>query len=200
MGNHTPSPNANQVLAHALWPADRQWLLRAVLLALAGSLLLTISAKTKIPLLFIEMTLQPMAIVFLGLALGRNLAVASVLVYLAQGAAGLPVFTGTPEKGIGLVYMMGPTGGYLFGFILAAMVVGTLADRGWARRYTTALVAAFAGLALIYIPGAAWLAYLFNVETAITAGVMPFIAKDLVSVALVTLAVPALWAAMQKPR
>ena len=130
---------------------------RAALIALAGSLLLTLSAKAQVPFWPVPMTMQTFVVIGLGLALGPRLGLAAVALYLAQGAAGLPVFAGTPEKGIGLAYMAGPTGGYLAGYLLAAFVAGHLAMKGWDRNPLTAFAAALVAGALIYLPGLAWL-------------------------------------------
>jgi len=95
-----------------------------VLLVLGASLLLTLSAKIQVPFWPVPMTMQSYMVLVLGMALGPRLGPAAVAVYLAQGAIGLPVFAGTPEKGIGLAYMAGPTGGYLLGFFVAAVITG----------------------------------------------------------------------------
>ncbi len=186
------------VLASALWPHDRMSLLRAVILVLAGSLLLTLAAKIKVPFYPVPMTMQPLAVIALALALGSRLSVAAVFAYLAQGAAGLPVFTGTPPAVAGLAYLIGPTGGFLVGFALAAAVTGALADRGWARSYIGALVASLVGLVVLYAPGVLWLGQLIGFEQALAAGVAPFILKDLVATVLAGLIVPTLWAVSRK--
>jgi len=100
-----------------------------MVLAIAGSIALTISAKISIPAVPVPFTLQTLVVLLLGFAYGPTLAGATVGLYLLQGAFGLPVFQGTPEKGLGMVYMMGPTGGYLLGFLVAAVVCGKLAQR-----------------------------------------------------------------------
>jgi biotin transport system substrate-specific component len=142
----------------------------------------------------VPVTMQVFVVLALGLALGAKTAAASVLLYLAQGAAGLPVFTGTPEKGIGIAYMVGPTGGYLLGFLLAAMFVGWLADQGFSSRIWTAALACLAGVALIYIPGVLWLCALFGFKQSIVmAGTWPFIVPDLMKAALAALLIPASW-------
>jgi biotin transport system substrate-specific component len=124
--------------------ADRsEKLAIAALTAVAGSILLAISAKISIPFYPVPLTMQTFMVIGLGLALGPRLGMAAVALYLAQGAAGLPVFAGTPEKGIGLAYMMGPTGGYLLGYLIAAFVAGHLAERGmdWAMCQSSLLAA-----------------------------------------------------------
>ena len=108
--------------------ADRK-ALRAVALAVLGSLLLWASAKIQVPFYPVPMTFQTAVVFLIGLAYGWRLAVATLLLYLAQGAMGLPVFAGTPEKGIGLPYMVGPTGGYLAGFVAAAAITGWVGER-----------------------------------------------------------------------
>ena len=121
---------AHATLADALWsPAAGSPAVRAIVLAVIGSILLTLSAKIQVPFWPVPMTMQTFVVLVLGVAYGWRLAGATVLLYLAQGALGLPVFA----AGGGLAYMAGPTGGYLVGFLLAAVAVGWLAERGWAR-------------------------------------------------------------------
>jgi biotin transport system substrate-specific component len=157
---------------------------------IGGSLLLWASAKINVPLLPVKMTMQLFVVLALGLALGARLAGATVLLYMIEGAAGLPVFTGTPEKGLGVAYMMGPTGGYLLGFLLAALVTGWLADRGFARNPVLAVAAALAGAIAIYIPGLLWLGTLLGWDKPILAwGLYPFLLPDAVKVLLAGLVV-----------
>ncbi|MCY0149707.1 biotin transporter BioY [Hoeflea sp. G2-23] len=166
----------------------------AALVALAGSMLLTLSAKFAIPFYPVPLTMTTFVVIGLGLALGPRLGTAAVALYLLQGAAGLPVFTGTPEKGLGLLYMAGPTGGYLLGFLLAAFVAGTLAERGMDRSPLLAFVAALFAGAIIYLPGLLWLGTLLGWDKPILAwGLMPFILGDLAKAALAAMVFPAAW-------
>jgi len=191
------SPSAT--LVNSVWPTRNQTLLRTILIAAFGSLILTLSAKIKLPLEPVAVTMQVFVVLTLGLSLGARLATASVALYLLQGAAGLPVFTGTPEKGIGLVYMMQGTGGYLAGFLLAAIIVGWLGERGFSRNIFLAAIAVVIGLAAIYIPGLAWLAVLFGWDKPILSlGFWPFIGADLLKAALAALLVPASWHLLQR--
>jgi biotin transport system substrate-specific component len=173
--------------ADLLWPArGASRPLRALLLALLGSALLTISAKVEVPFYPVPMTMQTLVVLLLGMAFGARLAAATVLLYLAQGAIGLPVFAGTPERGIGIAYMMGPTGGYLAGFVLSAAITGWLTER---RRDWPALVlAVIAGSVVVFIPGVLWLAYLIGFEQSVVHGLVPFVwgavLKGAVAVAL----------------
>jgi len=166
-------------------------------LILAGTLLLAVSARTKVVLGPVDMSLQTLAVLLIGACFGMRLGLATVLLYLAEGAMGLPVFQSTPEKGIGLAYMVGPTGGYLVGFAVMAAIAGYAADRGWDRNvvklFGAMLVAEIAMLAL----GFAWLAVLMGVEGAWTFGVVPFIVPDLIKVALAACLVPAGWSALR---
>jgi biotin transport system substrate-specific component len=154
-----------------------------LLLVVLGSAALWASAKVQVPFWPVPMTLQTAVVLLLGIAFGWRLAGSTVLLYLAEGAAGLPVFAGTPEKGLGIAYMVGPTGGYLLGFVVAAVVSGW-----WARRARNALDMA-AGLALataaIYLCGAGWLGFFVGPERAIQLGVMPFLLSDGVKLLLV---------------
>ena len=181
------APTVKPTLVDRLWPvAAGQGALRAVVLAVFGSLLLWASAKVQVPFYPVPMTFQ-MAVVFLiGIAYGPRLAVGTLLLYLAEGAVGLPVFAGTPEKGIGLPYMVGPTGGYLLGFVAAAGIVGWVAQRS--RHWLATVGGLLAGTAAIYALGAAWLAGFIGVEKAVTLGVLPFLLGDAVKIALVAAA------------
>ena len=100
-----------------------------------GVCLLTLSAKLQVPFYPVPMTMQTLVVLMIGMAYGRVLGTATVAAYLLAGAAGLPVFAGTPERGIGLAYMMGPTGGYLVGFLVSAWLMGALAERGWSSSF-----------------------------------------------------------------
>ncbi len=185
---------ANNTLAAILWPeVEKTRWLRAVLLAVAGTVLLWISAKIKVDLGTVPVTMQTFVILGLGAAYGWRLGVATLLLYLAQGAAGLPVFAGTPEKGIGLAYMMGPTGGYLAGFVLAVALIGYLAERGLDRKPLTMFLAMLVATAVIYVPGLAWLSALIGSESAIQFGLLPFIWGDLIKAALAAAMFPAAW-------
>jgi biotin transport system substrate-specific component len=167
----------------ALWPVRGGGrLLRAAVLALMGSALLTISAKVQVPFYPVPMTMQTLVVLLIGMAFGARLGVATVVLYLAEGAAGLPVFAGTPEKGIGLAYMIGPTGGYLLGFVLAAGIAGWIVER---RRDAAGLaLAVLAGSIAIYASGVLWLASFVGVGKALELGLVPFLWGDLLKAGL----------------
>jgi biotin transport system substrate-specific component len=179
--------DAPLTFAEVVWPARGPARpLRALLLAILGTALLTISAKLEVPFYPVPMTLQTLAVMLLGMAFGARLATATVLLYLAEGAIGLPVFAGTPERGIGLAYMMGPTGGYLAGFVLAAGLTGWLTERR--HDLLTLVLAAVLGTLAIFVPGVLWLAQLIGFEQAIVHGLTPFlwgaVVKGAIAVAL----------------
>ena len=164
-----------------------------MLLALVGTLALTVSAKTQIPFWPIPMTMQTFVVLVIGMAYGSRLGAATVALYLLQGALGLPVFAGTPEKGVGLAYMMGPTGGYLLGFLVAAWVCGWLAERGFDRSPLKSLVAMSVGHVLIFVFGVAWLATFMGIEKAFMVGVAPFWAATIVKTLLGVATLPLAW-------
>ena len=180
-------------LAAHLWPSLTASPVRHGLIAVAGSLALWASAKIQVPFWPVPMTMQTFVVLALAAALGPRLGVATVMLYLAQGAAGLPVFAGTPEKGLGLAYMAGPTGGYLAGFVVAALVVGWLAERGFDRTIPRMLAAAVLGHAIIFALGWGWLAVLVGPEKAFALGVVPFYAATAAKTALAALVLPAIW-------
>ncbi len=155
---------------------------RLALLALAGSLLLALSAKIQVPFYPVPMTLQTAAVLLLGAAYGPRMAAATVLLYLLEGALGLPVFAGTPERGVGLAYMLGPTGGYLAGFLPAAWIAGKAVGSGW--RGLALALAFLAAMAAIYLPGLLWLAGFVGGAKAVAVGFVPFIWGDLLKLAL----------------
>ena len=194
---------SRQSLIDRLWPpAERTArsaarianLFRALFLALAGSALIAVSAKLQVPMVPVPMTMQTLVILVIGMACGWRVGGLTLLLYLAEGAVGLPVFAGTPERGLGLTYMVGSTGGYLLGFLLAALVVGLLAEAGWDRTVPLAAAAMLIGNVVIYVPGLLWLGTVAGWDNPILQwGLTPFIAGDLVKLALAALLMPAAW-------
>ncbi|MER9596974.1 biotin transporter BioY [Mesorhizobium sp. M0244] len=169
-----------------------------LLLAIAGTLLLILSAKTKVMLGPVDISMQTLAVFLIAAAFGMRLGVATLVLYMAEGALGIPVFQSTPEKGIGIAYMLGSTGGYLAGFVVMAAIVGWAADRGWDRHpiklFNAMLVAEIVMMAM----GFAWLALLIGPEKSWQFGVVPFIVGDLIKVALAASLVPAVWSLLKR--
>jgi biotin transport system substrate-specific component len=178
------APATHAPLVDLIWPTGQRNALRMAALAVLGSALLWASAKAQVPMWPVPMTMQSFVVLVIGFAYGAKLGTATVLLYLAQGALGLPVFAGTPEKGIGLAYMMGTTGGYLLGFVLCAGLCGWLAERGWGKTMAGLAAAMIAGSALLFVPGVLWLATFVGVEKAVAFGLMPFLAGAVVKAAL----------------
>ena len=186
---------AHATLADTVWsPAGSAPATRAIVLALIGTALLTLSAKIQVPFWPVPMTMQTFVVLVLGMAYGWRLAGATVLLYLAQGAIGLPVFA----AGGGIAYLAGPTGGYLAGFLLAAVAVGWLAEHGWDRSVLRTLAAMLIGTAIIFACGIAWLGTLIGLPQAISAGLVPFLLGEAVKIALATAILPFAWRLLQR--
>lgn len=167
-------------------------------LAIAGTLVLTLSAKTKVMLGPVDLSMQTLAVLLIAAAFGMRLGVATLLLYMAEGAMGFPVFQGTPEKGIGVAYMLGSTGGYLAGFVVMAAIVGWAADRGWDRHPIKLFNAMLVAEVVMMAMGFAWLALLIGPEKSWQFGVVPFIVGDLIKVALAASLVPAVWSLLKR--
>ena len=193
---HNSAGSADTILETLLPQHDAAtpvWL-RNTVIVITGSLLLTLSAKWSIPFFPVPMTMQTLVVLCLGMLLGPRLGAAAVLAYLAQGAVGLPVFAGTPEKGIGLAYMLQHTGGYLVGFVVAAYAVGTLAKRRWDRSMLSTITAMLIGNAIIYAFGLLWLGTLIGWDKPVVAlGMTPFLLADLAKTLVAAALMPALW-------
>ena len=157
---------------------------KKIFIVLFGTLLLTISAKIKVPFYPVPMTMQTFVVVLIGITLGWKLGLATVFLYLFEGAIGLPVFAGTPEKGIGLSYMIGPTGGYLVGFIFSVFIAGfiNLNKNIFIKFYLISL-----SILAIYLAGVPWLAYLAGWEVAYVWGIKNFILAEILKVAILSL-------------
>ncbi|ADE40020.1 biotin transporter BioY [Candidatus Puniceispirillum marinum] len=183
-------------LFEAIWPKTNSWGAK-VTVALVGSLALWMSAKIQVPFYPVPLTLQTMLVLALGAALGWRLAGLTICFYLLEGAVGLPVFAGTPERGIGLLYMAGPTGGFLIGFLAAAMMVGYLAQRGWDRHILSMTLAMLIGNIIIYGFGLIWLGNSLGWDKPILAwGFYPFIIGDCAKIVIAAIGLPLIWRMM----
>ncbi|MEB3360270.1 MAG: biotin transporter BioY [Synechococcales bacterium] len=177
-----------------LWkPAEqsRTWLYNLALI-LGGSLIIGLCAQVSIPLPFspVPITAQTFAVLLAGILLGHRRGMLCVATYLAEGLAGLPVFS---NGGAGIAHLLGPTGGYLVGYLGAATLVGWLAEQGWDRKFSTTFLAMLLGNVVLYISGLAWLAVFTGVEQALPLGLYPFIPGDLFKIAIATATVPLGW-------
>jgi biotin transport system substrate-specific component len=158
--------------------------------------------SVSIPFTEVPFTLQPMVVLMGGLALGPRLGATAQILYLAAGLAGLPVFAISPVLPMGVGRLLGPTGGYLMSYPIAAFVAGALAARGFDRRYLTSVVAMLAGLAVIYAFGTLWLGFVartvaggapIGLQAALATGVYPFVLADLLKLAFAAGVIPGLW-------
>ncbi len=168
----------------------------ARLLAVAGVATATaVAAQVSVPLPFtpVPLTLQPMVVLLGGAMLGARLGAASQALYLMAGVAGLPVFALSGGLSMGLLRLVGPTGGYLMAYPLAAAVVGTLASRGLDRRMGGAALAMLAGLAVIFTGGVSWLAKDTGLQTALMLGLYPFVLVDVLKIVAASMLLPAAW-------
>jgi len=190
------APTAATTLLEALWPADQlSRLVRGAILVFVGSLALWVSAKIQISIRPVPITFQTLAILLIGAAYGWRLAAATVLLYLAEGFAGLPVFAGAVA---GPAYFSGPTAGFLLGFLLAVIVVGGLAEKGWDRNPATLAAALLIGNITLYIPGLFWLQSFTGWSGVWAAGLLPFLYGDALKLTLAVLLLSAGWEASRR--
>ena len=171
-------------------------IVKTISIIVIGSILLTISAKIKIPFYPVTMTMQTFVVLFLGIAFGYKIGLATVTLYLLEGIFGLPVFANSPEKGIGLVYFTGPTMGYLIGFLVAVYLVGIRRDLlYWSKKHYVNLLTVFTRLivsvSFIYILGLLWLGSLIGWDKPIyKLGAEPFLLAELFKLSLLTALYP----------
>jgi len=177
-------------MIEVVWP--RAGVAREVALVLGGALLIALAAQLQIPLPFspVPVTGQTFAVLLLGALYGSKRGPAAVLAYVILGAMGLPVFAGGAS---GVARLIGPTAGYLVGFLAAAFVVGTLAERGWDRRAGTTAAAMLLGNLVVYVAGVMWLSRFVGWDKVLATGVLPFLPGDALKIALATLLLPAGW-------
>lgn len=187
-----------RTLVDVLLPRQQRSLLLDAALVLLFSAFVALTAQVEIPLWPVPLTLQTLGVLFTGVVLGSRRGTLALLLYLVEGTVGLPVFASGVS---GVVQLLGPTGGYLVGFVVAAGVVGWLAERGWDRRLTWTMLAMVIGNLIIYASGVTWLAiYLGDLQTALVTGILIFIPGDLIKIALATLALPTGWALAHRYR
>jgi len=163
---------------------------KIILVAVLGTLLLTISAKIKIPFYPVPMTMQTFMVLFLGITLGPKIGLLTISLYLFEGIFGLPVFAGTPEKGIGLIYFTGPTMGYLIGFLVAVYFAGSFKyDKGIINTFLKLIFS----ISFIYILGMIWLGALIGWDKPIfKLGAQPFLLAELFKMLLLLFLTPTL--------
>ena len=198
MTTQTPS----LTLAEAIFPQTGLALrVKQLVLVVAGITALALAAKIKIPMFPVPMTMGTFAVLSIGAAYGARLGLATILGYMLIGALGFDVFAGSSAEVSGVTYMMGGTGGYLVGYVLAVLALGALTRRGWDRARGKMALAMLLGNVLIYVPGLIWLTVLYGVDAPILAwGLTPFLLGDVVKLALAALLLPALWILVGRAR
>ena len=160
-------------------------ILKIVSIIFLGTILLAISAKIKIPFYPVPMTMQTFVVLFIGITFGWKISVSTISLYLFEGIIGLPVFSGTPEKGIGFIYFTGPTMGYLIGFLVASFLAGYM---NFKENIFFIFIKLILAVSTIYIFGILWLGYLIGWDKPILQlGVMPFLLAELFKISLLTL-------------
>ena len=172
-------------------------ILKYILIVFLGSILLAISSKIKIPFYAVPMTMQTFVVLFLGISFGYKIGLATVSLYLIEGIVGLPVFSNSPEKGVGIIYFTGPTMGYLIGFLPAVFLTGYLKLDDWTKKDNRNLEFFFINLlkllisvSVIYLLGLLWLSNLVGFEKAILFGFKPFWIAELFKILLLAFLTP----------
>lgn len=187
----------DRVLTETFWEVEGNALLvKRIVLVVAGILALAVAAKIKLPIppSPVPVTMGTFAVLTIGAAYGPRLGLATIIGYMLIGALGFDIFANSSAEANGLTYMMGGTGGYLVGYVLAILALGYLARMGWDRNVFKMTASLLIGNALIYIPGILWLAYLYTWEKPILEwGLTPFLIGDVMKLVLAGLIVPALW-------
>ena len=188
---------SHNTLAELFGPrAGTARLVKQIVLVLAGITLLAIAAKIKVPVWPspVPVTMGTFAVLTIGAAYGARLGLVTILGYMLIGALGFDVFAGSSAEKAGLTYMMGGTGGYLVGYVLATLTLGALAQRGWDRSVLWMALAMLIGNALIYVPGLVWLGELYGWDKPILEwGLTPFLIGDGLKLLLAAVILPLVW-------
>ena len=190
----TSSSSAQNMPIIPAYLSARQKSSSTVILIAVAVAALAISAQIKIPFYPVPVTMQTLVVLLVGMSYGLRLGAASLASYLVLGAMGAPVFA----SGAGLAYMVGPTGGYLAGFFVSAVIMGMLAERGWSQKVFLVAGAMIIGHATIYLMGAGWLSTFIGLEKAITAGVLPFLYGDLLKLVIAAAGLPFAWSLVNR--
>ena len=187
----------DKVLTEAFGPAEGTALrIKQVVMVVLGIAALAIFAKIKLPMWPVPITMGTFAVLTIGATYGPRLGLATILGYMIIGALGFDVFAGSSAESAGLTYMMGGTGGYLVGYVLATLALGFAARAGWDRSVVMMAAALLVANALIYLPGVAWLSVLYEGKSlawAVEVGLTPFLIGDALKLGLAALLVPGLW-------
>ncbi|WP_108838924.1 biotin transporter BioY [Tateyamaria sp. Alg231-49] len=168
--------------------------IKQVALVLVGVLVLAVAAKINVPMWPVPITMGTFAVLTIGAAYGARLGLVTILAYMIIGALGFDIFASSSAEASGLTYMMGGTGGYLVGYVLATLALGALAQRGWDRSVGWMALAMLIGTVLIYVPGLLWLGQLYGWDKPILQwGLTPFLIGDALKLALAAVVLPTVW-------
>jgi biotin transport system substrate-specific component len=201
MNVQASTAQTGSLLSHSFASTDLRVAVKAAAVVLAAMLTAAAAQFTSpLPLIAVPFTLAPLAVMLTGAALGSRLGFMSQALYLAAGAAGLAVFAPSVTLPPGAGRLIGPTGGYLLAYPVAAFVTGWLAERGWDRRYLTSFASMLIGLAVIFAGGVSWLSLMpgQSISSAIATGFLPFIALDIVKAAIAAKILPMAWSLVGK--
>jgi len=164
-------------------------ILKIIFYVLFGTLLLAVSSKVQVPFWPVPMTMQTFVVLIIAMMYGWKLSLLTLIAYLIEGAVGLPVFA----KGGGLLYLIGPTAGYLYGMVIAAAVIGYFADLGYDKSIIKCIIPLGIGTIIIFVCGIGYLSSIIGFDKAIAAGLLPFIPSELFKIALAAFIIPTIW-------
>ena len=181
----------NSLLINNIFPTNSriQYYLKLIIWCALGCVLLTVSSKIQVPFWPVPMTMQTFVVFIIGMSYGFSFGSYTLISYLILGAIGLPVFA----KGGGILYLLGPTAGYLYGMVLAAAVIGYFADRGYAKSYIKSLLAILLGTVVIFALGVGYLGSVIGYDKALAGGLYPFILSETFKIALAVAIIPTIW-------
>ena len=179
----------NSILINQIFPTTgTSTYIKNILLILFGSFLLAISAKVQVPFWPVPMTMQTFVVFLIGMSYGWKLSFFTLSAYIIEGALGLPVFA----SGAGLVYLMGPTAGYIYGMFLAAIIIGLLSEKGFSDTYIKCLFSLLIGSLIIFSIGVAYLGSIIGYDKAISFALLPFLPSEIFKIALAVFLIPSL--------
>ena len=181
----------NSILVNSFFPTNSrsQYFIKLILLCAIGCIMLTLSSKIQVPFWPVPMTMQTFVVFILGMSYGLSFGSYTLISYLLLGAIGLPVFA----KGGGLLYLTGPTAGYLYGMALAAAVIGFFADRGYAKSYIKSFIAIILGTIVIFSLGVGYLGSIIGFNKALAGGLYPFVFSEAFKIALAVAIIPTIF-------
>ncbi|MCD6239188.1 MAG: biotin transporter BioY [Thermotogae bacterium] len=184
-------------VADLLCPVGKRRLMYEIALIIGGSIFIVLSAQIAVPLPFstVPITGQTLAVLMVGMLFGSRRGTITLLTYLSEGMIGLPVFAGGSG---GIAHLLGPTGGYLFGFIATAFVTGSLSERRWDRKPQMVFFAMLIGNAIMYIFGLSWLSHFVGYKRVFALGLYPFISGDILKICVAITLLPTIWKILSK--